>query len=88
MERRVLVWLAGPLFFVVVLTAVAVGGRLLGVSSPIFGAIAPSIAFSIAWTAWWPILKPRAGFWRHTAVGVITAVFVMAVTIFLTDSRP
>ena len=51
MERPVSVWLSGPLILIGVLTAIAVSGRLLGVTSPVFGAIAPSIAFTIAWIA-------------------------------------
>jgi hypothetical protein len=82
------VWFSGPLIFIAVLTAIAVSGRLLGVTSPVFGAIAPSIAFTIAWTAWWPILKPKTGFWQHTAIGLVTAVLVVAVAILLSDSRP
>ena len=82
MQRPMSVWLAGPLIFIGILTAIAVSGRMLGVTSPVFGSIAPSIAFTIAWSAWWPILNPRTGFWQHTGIGLVSAVLIVAVAIF------
>lgn len=85
MERPLWVWLSGPGIFVVVLTTIALSSRLYGVDSPVFGAVAPSLAFTVAWTAWWPILKPKTGFWRHSAAGAVSALLVMAITILLSE---
>lgn len=76
-------WLAGPILLVVALAGMSLAARVLGVSSPLFGVLAPSIAFAIAWAAWWPIYRPNIGFGQFAGLGLVSSIFVAAVRISL-----
>jgi hypothetical protein len=33
------------------------------------------------------VLKPKVSFWKHAAVGLVSAFFVLAITLLITDGR-
>lgn len=76
-------WLSAPIIFVVSFSIVAITGRLLGISSPVFDVATPSIAAAVAWMAWWPILKPNISFGWFAAGGIVCAALVFAVRLVL-----
>lgn len=76
-NREVWRWLAGPVLFILALSGISVGARLVGISSGVFGILAPGLAFVIAWAAWWPIFRPRIDFWLFVVSGAVVSVLVV-----------
>lgn len=81
MQRSRRVWLAGPLMMIVFTAVISLAARLTGTSSPIMVFLSPSIAFAVAWILWWPILKPKTGFWLHSAIGIVFSALVLAIEV-------
>lgn len=83
MQRSLAKWITGPMMFIVVVAGIAIAGRRSGVSPTLTAVIAPALAFAVAWMGWWPVLKPKTGFWFHAAVGWTMSALVLAIAMLL-----
>lgn len=77
-RRSLRVWLFAPMLMAVLMLIFAAAGRMFEVrSSPLIAGSAGTVAWVVAWIAWWPVLRPRFGFGTHAAIGVGTAAVVL-----------
>jgi hypothetical protein len=83
MERSANVWLACPAMMILFTALIAIGGRLTGVPSPTLALLTPAVPFALAWILWWPILRPKTGFWLHGATGIVCSLLALALQVTL-----